>query len=188
MDETLKMLAEFLKNVKLDNTKVNIYRGEPKPEFLPKDKLNKGTGRWFTVDKKYAQQFANKPNNHLIKEEIKVKNLAKASGDQLKSNLMERKGTLTGNALKNAELSYKANKKLIKPRIRANISSGKSIENMPELKEFKFDRKLIPSVLSKVLRYGSGSVGALSGMFYEPGNIMSEEEEIKMLNQYVGNN
>ena len=55
MDETLKMLAEFLKNVKLDNTKVNIYRGEPKPEFLPKDKLNKDTGRWFTVDKKYAQ-------------------------------------------------------------------------------------------------------------------------------------
>ena len=194
MEDWLKNLAEVLKNKKLDNTKVTVYRGEPKPEFLPKEKLNKDTGRWFSADQKEAQKYANKPNNHLIKSKIKVKNLGKAAINQVHSNLFEREGTLTGDTLKNAEKSFENIKKEIPSRIRNAVNKGKNLAHMSELKEFKHDRKvpfsfkMSPSMLSKVLRFGTGGVGVLGSMFYAPGNIMSEEEEMRMLNQYAGNN
>jgi len=189
MDEWLKNLAEVLKNKKLDNTKVTIYRGEPKPEFLPKEKLNKDTGRWFSADKKEAQRYANKPNNHLIKSKIKVKDLGKAAIDQVNSNLFERKGTLTGNALKNANISFDNIKKEIPLRLRNAVDKGKNLAHMSELKEFKFDKNLGPSTLRKILsKILLGGAGVAGGMFYETGNIMTEEEEMEMLNQYARDN
>ena len=60
---------------------------------------------------------------------------------------------------------------------------------MSELKEFKFDKKLGPSMLRKILsKILLGGAGVAGGMFYETGNIMTEEEEMEMLNQYAGNN
>ena len=189
MDEWLKNLAEVLKNKKLDNTKVTIYRGEPKPEFLPKEKLNKDTGRWFSADQKEAQKYANKPNNHLIKSKIKVKDLGKAAIDQVNSNLFKRKGTLTGNSLKNANISFDNIKKEIPLRLRNAVDKGKNLAHMSELKEFKFDKNLGPSTLRKILsKILLGGAGVAGGMFYETGNIMTEEEEMEMLNQYARDN
>jgi hypothetical protein len=189
MDEWLKNLVDILRNIKTDNTKVNIYRGEPKPEFLPKDKLNKDTGRWFSADKSYANKYANKPNHHLITEKVKVKDLANMSKKQLLNNLTGESGKLTSKA----KDAYNINKKFIKPRIRTNVRTIKDLSKLSDLQVLKHDRKLISSILSKILRFGTGGVGALGGMFYKPGNIMSEEEEMRMLypgrfpNEDIGN-